>query len=279
MIAKADSVGTDVVIFDLEDAVPPTEKLTARQMVGQRLDARNAPADAEGRQPQLFVRINRRSWDELEAELRSVVCPALAGICLPKVEAPAEVATVGELLSRLEQENSLAAGAVKLLLLIESARGLLHAEQIAGADSRVVAIAFGAEDFTFDMGIERSKEASGLDHARWWLAVSARAADALAIDCVYPYIDDEPGLIRETVRAKQLGYQGKLVVHPRQVEVVNQLFSPTSEEIEQARRLVETYEQARAQGIGAVLFEGRLVDAPVASRARRLLAGAEGQGR
>ncbi len=275
MIAKAASVGADVVMFDLEDSVPPEEKANALGKVSRHLARQPTSSTRGDTKPAAFVRVNRAEGEGLAAQLGPVVRGGLVGICIPKVESPGDVATVSDMLSEFEARASLPAGSVWVQPIIETAIGLLHAEQIAGCDTRVLALAFGAEDFALDMGIDRLDAAAELDQARWHVSVAARAAGVLAVDCVYPRIDDEDGLIQETTRAKQMGYQGKLIIHPRQIEAVHSAFAPTRREIEDAQHTVEAYEAARLEGKGVTALDGRMIDEPVVERARRLLAAAE----
>ena len=275
MIAKAASVGADVVMFDLEDSVPPEEKANALGKVSRYLATQPTSSTRGDTKPAAFVRVNRSEGEGLAAQLGPLVRGGLVGVCIPKVESPIDVATVSDMLSEFEARASLPAGSVWVQPIIETALGLLHAEQIAGCDTRVLALAFGAEDFALDMGIDRLDAVAELDQARWHVSVSARAAGVLAVDCVYPRIDDERGLIQETTRAKQMGYQGKQIIHPRQIEAVHSAFAPTRKEIENARRIVEAFEAARLEGKGTTALDGRMIDEPVAERARRLLSEAE----
>ena len=275
MIAKAASVGADVVMFDLEDSVPPEEKANALGKVSRHLARQPTSSTRGDTKPAAFVRVNRAEGEGLAAQLGPVVRGGLVGICIPKVESPGDIATVSDMLTEFELKASLPAGSIWVQPIIETAIGLLHAEQIAGCDTRVLALAFGAEDFALDMGIDRLDAAAELDQARWHVSVAARAAGVLAVDCVYPRIDDEDGLIQETTRAKQMGYQGKLIIHPRQIEAVHSAFAPTRREIENAQHTVEAYEAARLEGKGVTALDGRMIDEPVVERARRLLAAAE----
>ena len=271
MIAKAASVGADVVMFDLEDSVPPEEKANALGKVSRHLARQPTSSTRGDTKPAAFVRVNRSEGEGLAAQLGPVVRGGLVGICIPKVESPGDIATVSDMLTEFELKASLPAGSIWVQPIIETAVGLLHAEQIAGCDTRVLALAFGAEDFALDMGIDRLDAAAELDQARWHVSVAARAAGVLAVDCVYPRIDDEDGLIQETTRAKQMGYQGKLIIHPRQIEAVHSAFAPTRREIEDAQHTVEAYEAARLEGKGVTALDGRMIDEPVVERARRLL--------
>ena len=253
-------------MFDLEDSVPPEEKANALGKVSRHLARQPTSSTRGDTKPAAFVRVNRAEGEGLAAQLGPVVRGGLVGICIPKVESPGDVATVSDMLSEFEARASLPAGSVWVQPIIETALGLLHAEQIAGCDTRVLALAFGAEDFALDMGIDRLDAAAELDQARWHVSVAARAAGVLAVDCVYPRIDDEDGLIQETTRAKQMGYQGKLIIHPRQIEAVHSAFAPTRREIEDAQHTVEAYEAARLEGKGVTALDGRMIDEPVVER-------------
>ena len=271
MIAKAGSVGADIVILDLEDSVPREEKANALDKVSRYLATEPTFSTRGDTKPAAFVRVNRSDGERLAAQLGPVVRRGLVGICIPKVESPGDIATVSDMLTEFELKASLPAGSIWVQPIIETALGLLRAEQIAGCDRRVLALAFGAEDFALDMGIDRLNAVVELDYARWQVSVAARATGVLAVDCVYPRIDDERGLIQETIRAKQMGYQGKLMIHPHQIEAVHSTFAPTRKEIEDAQSTVEAFEAARLEGKGVTALDGRMIDEPVVERARRLL--------
>lgn len=237
----------DVVLLDLEDGVPPAEKAAARAAVREALGR-----PQEG--PERWVRVNRDFAEDLDA-LKGA-CPA--GICLSKVEEPAEVV---EAARRLE---------VPLLIGVETARGLLAAPALAAAHPRVAGLVFGAEDFALDlgMGADRDRE---LLYARSAIVVAAAAARVLAVDGVFPDLDDEAGLEADARLGRRLGFAGKTTFNPRQLDVINRVFSPTPDELDYARRVVGAFEAAAARGEGAVAVDGKLVDPPVVARARRLL--------
>jgi citrate lyase subunit beta/citryl-CoA lyase len=266
MLEKATGLGADGVIFDLEDAVPAREKEGARQMLGAFLAGRGVVGEAA-----TFVRVNGLSSGHLEADLREVVQPSLRGVCLPKASTAADIHRLSLLLKEAEQASGLPWGSVGIIPLIETAKGVINAYQIAGASPRVLAIALGAEDLTLDLGVERSAEGLELLYSRSHLVIAARAAGIPAIDAIYPDLSDEEGLIREARLGRQLGFQGKLVIHPKQVDPVNAAFSPSPEEIAQARRIVQAFQTAQSAGSGVVLLDGKMVDMPVVARARRIL--------
>ena len=245
----------DVAILDLEDGVPSAAKTEARTLVR---DALGAP---RRERPAPFVRVNRVGTAEHRADLAALKPAGLAGAILPKVETPAEVQSAARELP-----------SVALIPSIESARGLLAAPAIAAVDG-VVALLFGAEDFALDLGLSarREGESADLAYARSGMAVAAAAAGRLALDGIWPDLEDRDGLRRDALAARRLGYAGKSCVHPDQIAVINEVFSPSAEEVADARRVVETFAEAAARGLGAVALEGKLLDQPIVERARRTL--------
>ncbi|UCF09714.1 MAG: HpcH/HpaI aldolase/citrate lyase family protein [Candidatus Bipolaricaulota bacterium] len=258
--------GADCLLFDLEDAVPPAEKAAARVLVKHLLATVTMDAEA-------WVRINPLDAGGGE-DLVEVIPARPHGVCLPKAEDGDDVRAVAERIAALEDEAGLEAGLVWILPIVETARGTLHAEEIAAADPRVVSLAFGAEDYLRDTGARRSWEA--LLWPRAQLLAAARSAGVQASDTVYSNVDDDDGLRSETCAVRDLGFDGKGAIHPRQVPILHDAFAPSEEEVDRARRIVAAAEEAEAQGIGAVTVDGRMVDRPVVDRARRTLALADG---
>lgn len=269
MIERARNLPADVLVLDLEDSVPIAEKAAARDLVKNSLEG------MAQRGQMVFVRINGLHTGLAEEDLKAVIGPHLDGINLPKPASGEDIRQADAMITALEKERGLEIGHIRILPWIETAVAVVKAFEIATASPRVVGISFGAEDFTLDMGIQRTQEGTEILYPRAMVAVAARAANVLAIDTPYPAYTDEAGLIRETEVAKQLGYQGKFLIHPSQIEPVNRVFQPTSEEIDYARRVVEAFVQAEAQGFGATSLEGKMIDVPIVERARKLLATSE----
>jgi len=269
MVEKARSLPADAIVLDLEDSVPVAEKVNARAMVA---DAIAGHILGEQR---VFVRINSFGSGLLEHDLDAVVIPGLDGINLPKPGSAEDIRAVDSIIGRLETERGIESSRVRLTPWIETARGLLNAFEIASASPRVVAIIFGAEDFTLDTGMQRSIEGDELFQPRIMVVVAATAAEVAAIDTPFNDFRDEAGLVRETSLARRLGFQGKYVIHPSQVEPVNQAFRPSPEEVEQARRVVEAFDAAEAEGFASTSVDGKMIDIPIAGRARRLLSVAD----
>ena len=266
MIDKAYGLKLDVVMFDLEDGVPPGEKNTARAMMGGTLDRSSSGMLR-------FVRIHPAGSREMEVDLPAVIRPGLDGLTLTKVSCPEDVLRVSAILDQREGQAGLQRGSVRLLATIESARGLIQAPAIAASSPRLVGLMFGAEDFAMDLGMlnVRQGDAGDFLYARSALVVAAASGGLQAIDRVYLDIRNPAGLKKDTQFARDLGFTGKALIHPGQIEVVESVFRPTDAEVEHARRVVEAFEAAEATGAGAVAVDGQMVDLPVVERARRVL--------
>ena len=255
----------DGVIIDLEDAVPLSEKDAARILVKRFLE------NFSERNKEVLVRINpldsKWGFDDLKT-----VLPALPdGVRLPKADTPEIVERLDTLLTEFEEELEVEIGRFSILPSIESARGILNATGIAATSKRVFALAFGAEDYTASMEIERTKEGEELFNARTRVLWAARAAGIQAIDTIFADVNDMEGLRWETELIKRLGYTGKSLVNPRQIDVVHEVFAPKQEEIDYALSVIEAIKRARLMGTGVISLGGRMVDAPVVKRAVRVL--------
>jgi citrate lyase subunit beta / citryl-CoA lyase len=255
----------DAVFFDLEDGVLPPDKDAARVLVAETLREQRPG-------PLRTVRVNAIDTDWFEPDMEAVLGAGLEAVCVPKVERARDLDRVVELLDGADPGER-----VRIVPAIESAAGLLAVAEIAAAHPRVLAIMFGAEDYSLDIGLpaKREAEAAELIYARSAVVVAAAAARVLSIDGVFPDLDDADGLLRETVQARRLGFTAKATFNPRQVEVINEQFSPTGEELEHARRVADAFEEAVRRGEGSVAVGGQLVDLPIVQRAQRLLALAE----
>lgn len=270
MIDKALALNTvDAIMLDLEDGVAPAEKDPARQLVGQSL----ARAHELGPTPARYVRINAIGHQRMEDDLAAVLVPGLEGLLLPKVETPEQIKLVAHRLDEREPRCGLSAGAVRLMVAIESPRGLMQAYAIAAASPRVIGLMFGAEDFGRELGlpIKREGEASELIYSRSAIALAAAAANVQAVDGVWPDLQDSTGLTRYATQARRLGFSGMSLIHPSQIEAINQVFTPTAEELEHCRQVIAAFEQAQARGEGSIAFGGQLIDLPIVERARRTL--------
>lgn len=272
-VERAPEVGADAVCLDLEDSIPPAEKTKAR----------TAAAAAIGRMPRTgyvtLVRVNGLATGLLEDDLRAVVRPGLDGIVLPKSDSPTTVRRAEELIAVLEGERGLAAGAVKIVPLIETALGVVNSYEVCTASRRVIAGSFGAEDLATDMSVRRTRGGKEIEWPRAQIAVSCHAAGLIPIDTPEPDYTDLEYLEQEASFARGLGYRGKYCIHPAQVEVVNRVFSPSREEIEEAKTIVDLLErEGIAKGRAAIPVNGKMIDTPIYWRARRLVQWAEAAG-
>lgn len=261
--------GLDVALLDLEDGVPPGSKDDGRRLVADVL-GRASPGDAG---PLRFVRIRRALSDEGAADLDAIVRPGLDGIMAPKVARADEVEWLAAELDARERDAKIPHGTIRIIPSIETAAALLDAPRIARAADRVIGLAFGSEDFALDLGLptKREGEAADLLYARSATVVAAVSAGKLAFDGIWPDIEDAAGLRADSLRARRLGFNGKTLIHPDHIAVVNEVFSPTAAEVEEAGRVVRAFDEALARGHGAVALDGRMLDAPVVDRARRVL--------
>jgi len=266
MLAKAPERGADAYILDLEDSVPVAQKEKARGMVSKAL-----PDIARGTSAALFVRVNGIGTDQFVDDLFSVAHPALTGISVPKIEMPQQIPVVEAFLEQAEKRHGLNPGSLGLIVNIESALGLVHVYEVLKAGKRIVGVSMGGEDYALDLDIVRTESAEELNYPRQRIAVAARAAEVQAIDMVFPDVNNELGLIANTKAGRRMGFRAKQVVHPKQVAVVNDLLSPSQEEISKARAVVSAYEEGERSGKGAVALNGQMIDRPVVERARRLL--------
>jgi citrate lyase subunit beta/citryl-CoA lyase len=255
----------DGVMIDLEDAVPLAEKDAARLLTASFLRT------VRDRSREIFVRINALDTKYAEADLREVL-PALPdGIRLPKADHPEVVEKLDTRLTEMEETLGLPIGSFTIIPSIESAVGILNVVETAAASRRIVALAFGAEDYTASMEIQRSKTGEELFNARSRVVWAAKAAGVQAIDSIFSDAGDMEGLRLETELVKRLGFTGKSLVNPRQIEVVHEVFRPKPQEIAEALEVMEAIARAREMGTGVISLRGRMIDAPVVKRAARTL--------
>jgi len=269
MVEKAASLGADALVLDLEEAVPPAEKSAARGVAAAHT-GRLAEAGAA-----VYARVNEVRSGLTRDDLMAAVRPGLAGVLLPKVQAAQDVRDLDVMLREAEMANGVRPGDIAVAPMIESARGVLRCEDIATASDRVTALALGAYDYAADLGVKRDREGVAIYHLRYVVVQVAAAYRLCAIDTPYADIADAEGLAAETRLAKAIGLKAKLAVHPSQLAVINEIFAPSEDDLAQARRVVQAFDDGVASGLGAVSVDGRMVDGPVAARARELLALAE----
>ncbi len=267
-VDKAVNSGADAVIIDLEDAVALGEKEEARPMVREKI--------LEHVDRKIIVRVNAMDSQFFQGDLNEVIVPGLGCIIVPKVEQVDHIREINRHLLHTEREKGLAPGTVSIIPLIESAKAMQNIFQIVSEKTdpiRLLTVAFGSADYTLDMGIEMTKEGAELLYPRSRISIACRAAD------VEPPLDtpfmvdlkDMEALKADAKIAKQLGFQGKLCVHPNQIEPCNAIFSPTKEEILYAEKVVQAFDEAEAKGIAVFQLDGKFVDYAVVERSRRIL--------
>jgi len=266
MLERALDFQADIIMVDLEDSVPPGEKVAARQVASQWI-----PRLRQAGQ-RVMVRANSLDTGLTPDELQALISPDLYGVSVGKTESASDLHEIERLIAPLESGAGLAAGHIRLIPWIESARAIVNVNEMAAALDRTVGIAFGAEDFTNDMGIQRTDEGHEVYHARCTVAIAARAAGIASLDSPYVAFRNPEGLRTDAGAARRMGYTGKFAIHPSQVESINELFSPLSEDVAYARRVVEAWNEAEASGRGSLALDDKMVDVPVVKRARNLLA-------
>ncbi len=266
MLTRGYLFGSDGLILDLEDAVAMVEKDTARILVSKYLQ------QGEFGSCEVTVRINGIDTEYWKDDLAAVV-PArrLDGIRAPKVDDANTVKILDEELSRLEDKNGLPQGKLKLFCLLETAKGIWNAYDIATASPRVAAVIPGGEDLRADLKTERSDDGTELEWARRMLVFAARAAGVDPLDTVFSRVTDDAGLRKETQFIKQLGFAGKSIIHPNQIAIIHDVFNPTAQEIAKAQKIIAAAKEAAARGQGAVSVDGKMVDVPVVKRAEYIL--------
>jgi citrate lyase subunit beta/citryl-CoA lyase len=266
MVSKAPTFPADIITLDLEDSVPPAEKLKAREIVRENLKYA-AQGGAE-----VYVRIN--NWETLltNDDLEAVVHEGLNGVCLAKCGGPDHVRRLDWKLEELERRRGLPVGSIKIQLLIETAKGVINAYASAIESPRVNSLIFGAVDYTRDMRVKLTTEAEELKYARAHTAVAARAAGCIAIDYPFVAFQDMEAFEKDTVYGRSLGYEGRMLIHPSQIEPANRLYSPQPEDVEWAQGVVEAFEkEGLAKGLAAISYKGKMVDTPVYENAKTIL--------
>jgi len=265
MINKAMTLDEDAVILDLEDAVPMLDKETARIFIRDSIEMLKSTG------LDIFIRVNGLSTGLTADDIKCVIQKDLDGILLPKCESKGDVVKLGDTITELERESGLNEGDMIIIPLIETAKGVLNSFEIASASDRVSALSFGAVDFTRELGTTPSKDGTEIFYARSHIALSAIAANVQAIDTPWVDIMDTDGLIESAKLARRLGFRGKMLIHPKQIKPINEIFTPREEEVQFAKRVVEEFTQAQASGQGAISIEGTMIDIASFNQASQLL--------
>ena len=279
MLKKAAGFEVEWLIPDLEDSVPAAEKIEARATVAEQLPALAAAGK------RLAPRVNSLETGLAEGDIAAVVSRHIVGISIGKIGAPEDIGIVEEMLAAAEKKAGITVGHISIVPWLETAEAVINAYQICKASKRIRMVAFGAEDYSADMGISRAADNAGgetgsgptvasepgLAYARSAVAIAARAAGVHALDTPFTKFRDPAGLRAEAMLAKSIGFKGKLAIHPAQVEVIESVFMPTESEIERAKRVLDIAAEAEADGRGAVSLDGEMIDLPVILRAQNVL--------
>ena len=272
MIINGNYLGSDAVIFDLEDAVAPDQKDAARLLVKNVLGA------LEFDRVETIVRINSIDTPYWQKDLEAIVPCRPNIIMLPKTGTARDVEVVDDYLAALEEKLGMEVGTVRLMPLIETALGIENAYFIASARKRVVALFLGAEDLTADLRCKRTKEGREIDYARSRMVNAARAAGVDVYDTPFTDVNDDEGIVADATYAKSLGFTGKASISPRHITAINTVFSPTKADIAYAYEVMDAIAEAKAQGKGAIALRGKMIDAPIVARAQQTIAAANALG-
>lgn len=262
----------DCLVYDLEDSVSTEEKDSARFLIYNILKYQRP------KNRYMVVRVNGIYSEYIEEDLEAIVRARPDAIRIPKVEYASEVKKISQKVAEIEKKAGIPVGKIKFWCNIESYTGVLNAREIAMADERVEAMALGAEDLTASMGAVRTKAGMEVFFARNAVLLACREAGIDALDVVYSNFQDEEGLREDAVLARNMGFDGKTVIHPNQIDVVNACFAPSEKEIRYAIRVLETLEEGKRQGKGVITLDGGMLDRPMELRAKATLKKAQAAG-
>jgi citrate lyase subunit beta / citryl-CoA lyase len=265
-VERAHQRGADCVLLDLEDSVAPAAKREARSLLPESV----AMAGRGG--ADVTIRVNN-TLDLLDGDIEATVLPGVRGIMLPKSESAEQVQAVDQRLAALEASRGLPVGSIEMVCQIETARGILNAVAVAAASPRIVAIVLGPEDYCLDIDVEPTPGGEEISYANQALVVAARCAGVQPLGLASTLTDytDLEGFADNAWRGRRIGFKGALCIHPAQVAVLNEVFSPKTEEVDRARRIVELLDDAARRGLASASLDGKMIDTPVANRARRLV--------
>jgi citrate lyase subunit beta/citryl-CoA lyase len=265
-IEKAPVTPADIITLDLEDSVPPDEKVKAREMVRENLKLAGSGGST------VYVRVN--NWETLMTndDLEAIVYEGLSGVCLAKCGGADHVQRLDWKLEELERRRGLKVGSVAIQLLIETAKGVMNAYPSACASKRVNSLIFGAVDYTKDMRVKLTSEGQEQYWARASVPVAARAAGCIGIDCPFVDVKNMDAFKESTRFGRQLGFEGKMLIHPDQIMPSHEIYTPSAEDVEWAEGVVKVFEEeGLAKGKAAVTYKGKMVDTPVYDNARTIL--------
>lgn len=281
-LEKSKTINSDIICFDLEDSVPLEEKETARSLVSKTINDFSKSDGSHGK-TLVSVRINAPDSELAANDLKKIIMDGIDAIVIPKVETDRQIAGISNIIKTLEKENDVPNGSIKLIPSIESALGVVNAYSIAKSDPRVSSLVFGVFDYLHDMKIDSNDDEvlTGYLYGRAKVPVDARAAGVDSIDSIWQNINDMDGLERDLVFGKKLGYTGKCIIHPSQINLAHKVFAPSQQDIQWAKKVVSILDESVMDGktkgttattkIGAVNLEGKMIDAVHYKQAKRIL--------
>ena len=267
MLVSADNLEADAIIYDLEDAVSTSQKDAARDLVA------NALRTLSYKNSIVTVRINPTDSPYWKDDLRAIIPAGPDGLVIPKSNKDT-AKEVFDFIDAFTKEKNIENN-LRYYMLVESARGILELEDIVKQSDKIEGLLLGAEDYTVDMQVKRTEGSAEIAFARYRIATVAKAYGLNAIDTPYTDLDNKEGLKKDTDFVKTIGFNGRLIVGPRQVFAVNEMFSPSQAEIEDAKIIVSQAEEAERKGLGVFSFRGKMVDKPVITRSANLLKSAK----
>jgi citrate lyase subunit beta / citryl-CoA lyase len=282
-LEKSKTIDSDIICFDLEDSVPIAEKETARILVNNTLQEINKTEEESKKKRLVSVRINAPESGLAAEDLKKITTLGIDAVVIPKVETEHQVTRLSNTIKILEKENNIPDNSVKLIPSIESSLGVVNAYSIAKADQRISSLVFGIFDFLYDMKIDSNEEdiLTGYMYGRAKVPVDARAAGVDSIDSIWQNIGDVDGLKKDLVLGRKLGYTGKCVIHPTQIDYVHKVFYPSAQDIQWAKKVVSYLDEsviektAAATKTGAINLEGKMIDAVHYKQAKRILESAK----
>lgn len=265
MLAEAHIYGADSLMFDLEDSISLLEKDSARLLVY------NAIKSIDYGEIEIVVRINGLDTPYGQHDIEAMVRAGVHVIRLPKTETAQDVIDVEKIIEDVESKIGRPIGSTKMMGAIESPLGVINAVEIARSSSRMIGIALGAEDYVTNMKTKRSPDGVELLYARSQILIAARAASIYALDTVFSDVNNDEGFRREVKLIKQLGFDGKSVINPRQIGPVHEIYAPTEKEIDHAKKVIGAIKEAEEKGLGVISLNGKMIDKPIVERAERIL--------
>ena len=271
-LEKSRTIDSDIICYDLEDSVPQEEKEIARKSIRSTIQE-IYKIDDTNKERILAVRINSPTSDQMVTDLKKVITPGIDAIVIPKVDDHKQIADISRIIAEEENAKSIQSGIIKIIPSIESALGVVNAYNIAKSDQRITTLVFGIFDFLHDMKIDNQdiEIITGFMYGRAKVPVDARAAGIDSIDSIWQDIHDHNGLIKDLDLGKKMGYNGKCIIHPSQIEHVHNAFRASNQDIEWAKKVVQALDSAKNTNAGAVKLEGKMIDAVHYKQARRIL--------